>query len=79
MWPVTCSNFPHHFQVKELARELHAQHFGSANLDSCLVTSEVGRIVQDMMTACQGHNQDSVSDTEYNYCQFKNTLQLTTL
>jgi len=50
------------FQVKELARELHTQHFSSINPDGCLVTTELGRVVQDMVTACQGHNQDTVSD-----------------
>ena len=47
--------------MKELARELHTRHFSSIDPSDSLVTSELGRLVQDITSACQAHEQDIVS------------------
>ena len=47
--------------MKELARELHTCHFSSIDPSDSLVTSELGRLVQDITAACQAHEQDTVS------------------
>ena len=52
---------PSSVQVKELARELHDRHFSSVNPSDSLVTSELGRLVQDITAACQAHELDTVS------------------
>ena len=54
-------------QVKELARELHTRHFSAISLADSVVTSELGRLVQDITAACQAHEQDVVS-----YCTARN-------